>query len=74
MTDRIHGCVVYFDRDIREDDVIPVLDAIRMIKGVAVVSTNDTRERSYEIQTAKVRLRLDLYEKIRDLFLKETEV
>ena len=56
MTDRIHGCVVYFDRDIREDEVAPILDAIRHIRGVAVVSTNDTRAKTHEVQTAKARI------------------
>lgn len=42
MTDRIKGCWVAFDHDYREDDVELILDAIRMIKGVAAVSTNDT--------------------------------
>lgn len=42
MTDRIKGCWVAFDRDYRVDDVEAILDAIRMTKGVAAVSTNET--------------------------------
>lgn len=35
MTDRLKGAVVVFADDIREDDAKPILEAIRMIKGVA---------------------------------------
>lgn len=41
MTDRIKGCWVAFDHNYREDDVEAILDAIRMTKGVAAVTTND---------------------------------
>lgn len=37
MTDRYKGCVVTFDRDIREDDVEPLVTAIRLLRGVASV-------------------------------------
>ena len=37
MTDRMKGCVVSFDRDIREDDVELLVNAIKMIKGVLSV-------------------------------------
>jgi hypothetical protein len=40
MTDRVSGIVVTLDKDYRDDDVEAVLDAIRMIKGVASVKTN----------------------------------
>ena len=40
MTDRFKGCVVTFDRDIREDDVEPLLTALRMLKGVVSVETS----------------------------------
>lgn len=38
MTDRYKGCVVTFDRDIREDDVEPLTSAISMLRGVASVA------------------------------------
>jgi hypothetical protein len=38
MTDRFKGCTVSFERDIRDDDVEPLLDAIRMLRGVAGVT------------------------------------
>ena len=40
MTDRINGCFVIFDRDIREDDAQATIDAIRHIKGVLDVKKN----------------------------------
>lgn len=38
MTDRYAGCWVAFDRDIREDDVQPLINAILMLKGVTKVN------------------------------------
>ena len=37
MTDRLKGCTVVFERDIREDDAEHILNAIRMLKGVLKV-------------------------------------
>ena len=37
MTTRMKGCTVTFNRDIREDDVESLVDAIRMLKWVANV-------------------------------------
>jgi hypothetical protein len=37
MTDRIDGCWVAFDKDYRDDDLEPILHALRMIRGVAAV-------------------------------------
>ena len=34
MTDRHAGYIVTLDRDIRDDDAQPILDALRMIQGV----------------------------------------
>jgi hypothetical protein len=34
MTDRLKGCVVTFDQDLRTDDAEAILNAIRMVKGV----------------------------------------
>jgi hypothetical protein len=40
MTDRVNALTVVLDRDMRDDDVQCVVDAIRMIKCVANVSLN----------------------------------
>ena len=37
MTDRLKGITVLFDREIREDDAQCIIDAVKMIKGVASV-------------------------------------
>lgn len=37
MTDRVSGFTVVLDHDIRDDDIEPVLNAIRMVKGVIAV-------------------------------------
>lgn len=37
MTDRIKGFYVSLTHDIRDDDCEPILDAVKMIKGVAAV-------------------------------------
>ena len=41
MTDRVKGCWVAFEKDIRDDDVESLLNAIRHIRHVAAVSTDD---------------------------------
>ena len=37
MTDRIRTVTVVLDADYRDDDVIPILTALRMVRGVASV-------------------------------------
>lgn len=37
MTDRINTFVVVLDRNIRDDDVLPLLNAVRQIRGVLTV-------------------------------------
>lgn len=39
MTDRVKGCWVAFTGDIREDDIKPVIDSIKQLRGVAAVET-----------------------------------
>lgn len=64
MTDRLKGCAVAFDRNIREDDAEVILNAIRMIKGVAVVEGNVANPNDWIIQE---RARYELGEKILDI-------
>lgn len=40
MTDRLKGCLVVFDRDLRDDDAQPTIDAIRQLRGVSDVTTS----------------------------------
>jgi len=37
VTTRIKGCWVAFEQDLREDDTVPLLDAIRQLRGVLAV-------------------------------------
>lgn len=37
MTDRLKGCLVVFDYDIREDDAAGIMDAIARLRGVRSV-------------------------------------
>ncbi len=34
MTDKFHSLTVVLEKDIREDDAEPIINAIRMVKGV----------------------------------------
>ncbi len=47
MTDRINSLVVVLEKDIRDDDCEPILDAIRMIKGVLHVKANVASHTDY---------------------------
>ncbi len=68
MTDRIHAFTVVLDKDIREDDVEIVTNAIRMIRHVI-----DVREHVADLDShvAAMRVRSELYPKILEL-LKQT--
>ena len=54
MTDRVKGLVVTFDKDIRIDDVEPIIEAIRMIKGIASVQPS-IAEVSDQINQQRIR-------------------
>ena len=40
MTDRVHSLTVVLKRDLRDDDAAPLIEAIRLLKGVQSVSTH----------------------------------
>ena len=68
MTDRLKGVHVAFEKNIREDDAETIINAIRMIKGVADVKTSianpdDWMNREQVKREIKSKL-LDLYESI----------
>jgi hypothetical protein len=72
MTDRYVALTVTLDHEIREEDAEPILDAIRMIKGVAgvrpVVADANTH---WARENAVIILRRKLYEFIdREMTLK----
>ena len=57
MTDSLKGVIVAFDRDIRVDDAEPLIEAIKMIKGVADVSPSVADMNDY---SARVQVRCQL--------------
>ncbi len=58
MTDRIKGLTVVLDGDIREDDAKPIIEAIRMIRGVLCVEAHVTDINDYVAQQ-KARFELE---------------
>lgn len=68
MTDRIKGFVVTLTDDIRIDDVQPLLDAVKMLKGVASVDTSVTNiDDHMNRQVVYMDVKKKLYEVLKDL-------
>lgn len=69
MTDRIRHLTVVLDRDIRTDDIEPVITALHMVKGVASVEAHITDLR-HHIAMNSVRSEIEgkLYEAIGQIF------
>ncbi|MEX3240471.1 hypothetical protein [Serratia quinivorans] len=62
MTDRYHSITVVLDREVREDDAEFILNAIRMIKGVASVSGNVSDSSHYAaVEQARLEIREQIY-------------
>lgn len=68
MTDRIKGVTVCFDRDIREDDAECLINAIKMIKGVASVESH-VRDHNDWLARERVKseLKKSLYDTIKNI-------
>uniref|UniRef100_A0A6M3IZC8 Uncharacterized protein n=1 Tax=viral metagenome TaxID=1070528 RepID=A0A6M3IZC8_9ZZZZ len=71
MTDRYHSLTVVFDQDIRDDDVEPILIAIKMIKGVLSVKPKVADMDSY---MAEERVRNDLGKKLWDVLYPKNSI
>lgn len=72
MTDRVRHLTVVLDRDMRDDDVKVVVEAIRMIKFVAAVRPNIVLSGdSLARLVARNELRGKAYELIEQLFKDE---
>lgn len=72
MTDRVRVLTVYLDQDIRTDDLEPLVAAIKQLRHVERVDpliAPPTQQ--IAVMTAKMELRRELYEKLRDLLLKD---
>lgn len=61
MTDRYTTLTVALDRETRDDDAQPIIDAIKMIKGVMAVTGNIA---DINMWVAQERARRELSEKI----------
>lgn len=61
MTDRLNGVYVAFEKDIRDDDVQPLIDAIRCLRGVLRVKKNVVDLNAW---VAEERARRELGEKL----------
>ena len=61
MTDRIQGLTVALDRDVRDDDVEAIVNAILMVKGVLHVKKSVVNVGDY---TARVRAVADIEGKL----------
>lgn len=66
MTDQYNALVVVLDRDIRDDDCQPIIDAIRMIKGVTAVEGQVADHQSF---IAAVRARTELIRQVSDVLV-----
>ena len=70
MTDRIHSLTVTLERDIREDDLDQITNAIKMIKGVLSVAEHVADSASY---MAEMRARAELGKKVMDIIYPPTK-
>jgi len=68
MTDRVKGFTITLDQDYRVDDVEIILNAVRMIKGVAHVEPSITTMDDHMNRTL---IRLDLEKKIYEMLRKD---
>ena len=63
MTDRVKGLYVALDKDYRDDDVQALVDAIKMLRGVAAVATKVAQVDDY---FNRVQIRYDIQSKLFD--------
>jgi hypothetical protein len=64
MTDRIHSLTVVLSHDIRDDDIQPLITAIRLLKTVISVEAHVSDDVSY---MAEERARRELRDKMHDI-------
>lgn len=70
VTDRIRRITVVLERDYRDDDVQPILSALRMVKGVSIVEPHvATGSEQINREIAKDELRRELWDKLTDLLM-----
>lgn len=62
MTDRLKGATITFSQDIREDDAEALLNALKMIKGVAHVESSIVTAGDH---INRARVKSELFDKFR---------
>lgn len=66
MTDRLKGVTVVFEPDLREDDAQPIIDAIKLLRGVIAVTPQvEVAEDHFARTQALHELRSKLWEVIK---------
>lgn len=70
MTDRVKGVTVSLEKDVRTDDIEPILNAIRQIRGVGDVAIVHARMDDW---LARSRVRSELAKDFTELYRKITE-
>ena len=66
MTDRLKGCIVVFEREIRDDDAEEILNAIRALRKVLKVEPLIMHGNDYHArEMAKHELRQKLFEALK---------
>ena len=69
MTDRINAIVVILEKDMREDDAEPLLNAIRTMRGVLDVRTNIADPLLEPI--IRMRMSVEIMDVLRKIFYEE---
>ena len=73
MTDRVRHLTVILDRDFRDDDVVQIVDAIRMIRHVDDVKSHVvTSKDSINQEIARSDLRREILEQIHKILYPRT--
>lgn len=63
MSDRINGFIVVLDKDYKDEDIEPTINAIEQIKGVIAVKPNIVTADDY---IAKERTKIEIVNKLYD--------
>jgi hypothetical protein len=62
MTDRIKGVLITFEKDIRDDDAQPIIECLKMIKGVSTVKPYVTGMEDYMLyQKGHMDARIEMF-------------
>lgn len=70
MTDRFNSLVVVLERDLRDDDAQPIIDAIKQIRGVLSVEGHVS---DFDFKVAEKRAVADLEQKLWEVLHPKTE-